>query len=287
MNTKRVNGAAGVILAALTQNRTPAGIALALESAGLLMTPETAEDMASTATEAVRVAEESVTELRREHAENARLRERIAELEDEAATAGRAVVRAHRERDLMRERVSEPYGCAHCGEAQGSHGRQYIATVGMHSWERPSDDQVKSRMLARRAARLPMSATSELERGSALPWAHAMSDGDLHLFLDDLVGAAMNRWRTEPDGTSVPDRETLALVEEACARWRTPGEGNRLDGSGLDGIVRLIAPTQALQVPEPGACEKCTDGPADWCPGCSTCRCETHNPGCVQAGNPR
>ncbi|MFF9271091.1 hypothetical protein [Streptomyces rochei] len=91
MNTKRVNGAAGVILAALTQNRTPAGIALALESAGLLMTPETAEDMASTATEAVRVAEESVTELRREHAENARLR---AELEKFVAIAYQEMVRA-------------------------------------------------------------------------------------------------------------------------------------------------------------------------------------------------
>lgn len=41
MNTKLVNSAAGVILAALTQNRTAAGIALALDSAQLLVTPET------------------------------------------------------------------------------------------------------------------------------------------------------------------------------------------------------------------------------------------------------
>ncbi|MGW4670143.1 hypothetical protein [Streptomyces sp. NPDC004324] len=40
MNTRQVNTAAGVILAALTQNRTPAGIALALDSARLLLTPE-------------------------------------------------------------------------------------------------------------------------------------------------------------------------------------------------------------------------------------------------------
>jgi hypothetical protein len=47
VNTKAINSAAGVINAALTQNRTAAGIALALDSAGLLMTPETAAELAS------------------------------------------------------------------------------------------------------------------------------------------------------------------------------------------------------------------------------------------------
>lgn len=45
MNTRLVNTAAGVINAALTQNRTSAGIALALESAQMLMTPETAAEL--------------------------------------------------------------------------------------------------------------------------------------------------------------------------------------------------------------------------------------------------
>jgi hypothetical protein len=45
------------------------------------MTPETAADMASVSADAVRVAEESVAELKREHAENARLRTRVAELD--------------------------------------------------------------------------------------------------------------------------------------------------------------------------------------------------------------
>ncbi|MGA5506867.1 hypothetical protein [Streptomyces umbrinus] len=47
MNVKRVNCAADVILAALTQNRTAAGIATALESAGLLMSPDTAAELAA------------------------------------------------------------------------------------------------------------------------------------------------------------------------------------------------------------------------------------------------
>ncbi|MGW2379267.1 hypothetical protein [Streptomyces sp. NPDC001658] len=72
MNTKLVNTAADVILAALTQNRTAAGIAMALESAQLLMSPETA-------------------------AELERLRARVAELEANDATPRyRAVWRGHR-----------------------------------------------------------------------------------------------------------------------------------------------------------------------------------------------
>lgn len=47
MNARRVNTAAEVILAALTQNRTAAGIALALDSAQLLMSPEMAHRMAA------------------------------------------------------------------------------------------------------------------------------------------------------------------------------------------------------------------------------------------------
>lgn len=46
MNTRLVNSAAGVVNAALTQNRTAAGIAVALESAGLLMGPDTAAELA-------------------------------------------------------------------------------------------------------------------------------------------------------------------------------------------------------------------------------------------------
>ncbi|NUP16590.1 MAG: hypothetical protein HOZ81_10875 [Streptomyces sp.] len=45
MNTRLVNSAAGVINAALTQNRTAAGIALALDSAQLLMSPEKAAEL--------------------------------------------------------------------------------------------------------------------------------------------------------------------------------------------------------------------------------------------------
>lgn len=63
----------------------------------------------------------------------------------------------------------------------------------------------------------------------ALPWAHAMDDGDLGGFLDDMVSAAMGRWRSEPE---VPDRTVLADIEKVCADWRTPGQGLRSDEPG-------------------------------------------------------
>ncbi|NEY33035.1 hypothetical protein GTU99_12675 [Streptomyces sp. PRKS01-65] len=89
-------------------------------------------------------------------AEIERLNARVAELEAAVAEAARDAVRARLERDVMRERVSEPYGCAYCGVGQRSHGRRYIGGAGMHAWERPSDEQVKDRMLARRTARVPV-----------------------------------------------------------------------------------------------------------------------------------
>ncbi|MGW5616205.1 hypothetical protein [Streptomyces sp. NPDC003877] len=114
MNTRRVNGAAGVILAALEQDRTPAGIALALESAGLLMTPETAADMASVSADAVRVAEESVEELRREHAESARLRlalreacDQVAELECELGGATARVAELEQQASVVAKFVAK------------------------------------------------------------------------------------------------------------------------------------------------------------------------------------
>ncbi|MEU2799013.1 hypothetical protein [Streptomyces sp. NPDC007117] len=45
MNARRVNAAAGVILAAQKQRQTPAGIAAALEAAGLLQSPESAAEL--------------------------------------------------------------------------------------------------------------------------------------------------------------------------------------------------------------------------------------------------
>ena len=109
-----------------------------------------------------------------------------------------------------------------------------------------------------------ISRVAELEAGPALPWAAAMDDGDLHLFLDDLVSAALNRWQSEPD---VPDRVTLAEIEKACAGWRTPGQGFRSDEPEVsaDALTRTFLPVASLREDEPAGvpCSKCGD-PVHW-----------------------
>lgn len=119
---------------------------------------------------------------------------------------------------------------------------------------------MKARRLAVTVARqgavpVPVGPESESLPRQALPWAHVMPDGDLRLFLDDLVSAAMGRWRSDPE---VPDRQVLADIEKACADWRTPGQGYRSDPEpgpsvevSVDKLTRFFAPTQALRDDEP------------------------------------
>jgi hypothetical protein len=46
----------------------------------------------------------------------------------------------------------EPYGCAHCGIPKREHGQRWKPPVGWHKWAAPTDEQIKARMKARRAA---------------------------------------------------------------------------------------------------------------------------------------
>ena len=87
MNTKLVNSAAGVINAALGQDRTAAGIALALESAQLLVAPGTVAELERLAgllvarSEELLAAEARVAELLVErHSTNESLDEALQEL---------------------------------------------------------------------------------------------------------------------------------------------------------------------------------------------------------------
>lgn len=59
------------------------------------------------------------------------------------------------------------------------------------------------------------------EYAPALPWAALLDEEDLHDFLGDLVAAAVNRWRWDPE---VPDAETLRQIEAACMTWRLIAE---------------------------------------------------------------
>lgn len=53
----------------------------------------------------------------------------------------------------MRNRtIWSPFSCRWCGEERSNHGRSYVRSKGLHSWEEPTQEQIKARMRARRAA---------------------------------------------------------------------------------------------------------------------------------------
>jgi len=83
-----------------------------------------------------------------------KLRRDVARLQGLLAEAIADKHRACDERDGMRERVSEPYGCTHCGITKRGHGRRWTLGVGYHAWTAPSEGQIAERMKARRTVRL-------------------------------------------------------------------------------------------------------------------------------------
>lgn len=83
-----------------------------------------------------------------------KLRADVARLQGLLAEAVADKHRALRERDDMRERVSEPYGCQYCGITKRSHGRRWITGAGYHAWTAPTQEQIAERMKARRTVRL-------------------------------------------------------------------------------------------------------------------------------------
>lgn len=54
-----------------------------------------------------------------------------------------------------------PDGCRWCGDDQGNHGSQWIASHGMHQWEQPTRAQRLARMHARRNAARTARTTKE------------------------------------------------------------------------------------------------------------------------------
>jgi hypothetical protein len=46
--------------------------------------------------------------------------------------------------------LTTPNGCRWCGVVEREHARQWKLPAGWHQWEPPTDEQRKTRMLARR-----------------------------------------------------------------------------------------------------------------------------------------
>lgn len=193
------------------------------------------------------------TELEKLHAERARLQGLLAEATADAH-------RARRERDLMRERVSEPFGCKHCGEAKRVHGRRYNAGAGVHSWERPSDEQVKTRMLARRLAWMSLPTDPEIERVE-----DELTGANLSLYEEELENA---RLRLALASAQRGRRTLRARVAELEAERHTTNEAL----SDMTEALRAAqAPASAKPKPDPRGCQACGSLPETWCPDCAAC----------------
>ena len=49
--------------------------------------------------------------------------------------------------------TTRPNGCRWCGDEPHHHGWQYHPAAGLHEWAKPTLQQIKDRMIARRAGR--------------------------------------------------------------------------------------------------------------------------------------
>ncbi|WP_179894211.1 hypothetical protein [Streptomyces sp. or20] len=50
-------------------------------------------------------------------------------------------------------RTPSPNACQHCGIDPRTHARQWTPDAGWHTWEQPTQAQIKTRMRARRVNR--------------------------------------------------------------------------------------------------------------------------------------
>lgn len=65
-----------------------------------------------------------------------------------------------------------PFGCRWCGTEQGGHGRRWMPGKGLHGWERPTERQIKARMVARRNVRKDVCRCPDpMEYGAPQPFA--------------------------------------------------------------------------------------------------------------------
>ncbi|APY88225.1 hypothetical protein DCW30_05595 [Streptomyces alfalfae] len=195
-----------------------------------------------------------------------KLRQDVARLQGLFAEAVADRHRAERERDEIRERVAEPYGCAHCGDAERHHGKQYLSGMGLHGWVRPSDVQVKERMLARRAvcadvrglraygARMQRVNAGLRARVAAL---EAQRQADHATWQHDLRTARGERDAlTARIGELEAERHSTNEALDDAVQALRAGETER----SADKLTRLLAPTPTLHEDEPSeACAPRTE----------------------------
>jgi hypothetical protein len=201
------------------------------------------------------------TELEKLRSERARLQGLLAEAVADAP-------RARRERDLMRERVSEPFGCAHCGITKRGHGRRWTTGVGYHAWTAPSEGQIAERMKARRTVRLAARA-GELGRLRAQVEALLAERHSTNEALDDAVQALRE---DKPTKDTLPAWLYRRFMPDGTG-WDYLDSGQREYWEHQARAVRRAVERGGFKAArDPRGCSACGDLPEAWCPDCAACK---------------
>ncbi|MEU8469529.1 hypothetical protein AB0F30_16670 [Streptomyces sp. NPDC029006] len=84
-----------------------------------------------------------------------------------------------------------PYGCAWCGDEKHHHGSQWAPIIGLHTWRRPTQDQIKERMWRRLNARLN---AGPLKYHATTAWAPDHTGESADPYCADCKTDVCHRW---------------------------------------------------------------------------------------------
>ncbi|MFF8901719.1 hypothetical protein ACF082_30040 [Streptomyces lydicus] len=229
MNARRINSAADLICRTMQTHQTPAGIAMALDAAGMLQSPETA-------------------------AEAERLRDRVAELEalDLGAVDGRRSASCGKpDHPTWLRKLDDTRACPWCvmdlqnaSLVARTHELVHYQEMERNRWANQRMDESLAAVANRRIAELNQerdglrARVAELEQQTAdvSPWQRAV-DG-----LNALVDAGIG-FHVEPDGhISNPSGGEHIEWDRAAERWRLvhdddPGPTPAESAARLRGIL--------------------------------------------------
>ncbi|MFB7007853.1 hypothetical protein [Streptomyces sp. NPDC056287] len=305
MNAKRVNAAAGVIHAAQKTRQTAAGIAMCLEAAGLLQSPESAAEQLALLAEVdglrARVAEAvaAVACLEQKRVELERIanaeRARVAELEVATYVAPSPSCTRCYGADAVRfvANGGTTAPCFVCGPSQVDRLRaqvaeleaQHAAVLALHRKHNDSDHCFADDETWPCNTRTALGQTVP-EPPS--PWERAVAG------LNALVDADVI-FHVEPDGhISAPFSDEHIEWDLKAKRWvLTHDEDSYAQAvAAYLSTPYTVDTTPATPVEDPhdsplhheyrlgrdldGTCDACGDGPSLWCPDCAACRKGCH-----------
>ena len=114
-----------------------------------------------------------------------------------------------------------PDGCRWCGIGQRGHARQWIAPVGWHRWEQPTDAQRLARMRARRFARISaLPAEYHATTSESTEWNYACDTPETTEYCADCGDTGCRRWMRVQDHL---DQQRLATLPA----HHNPSKGSR------------------------------------------------------------